>query len=129
MKSNGQSSIEFIILVGAAMVFFIGFMVYLESNISEKDKESMNFAVTSLATAVRGEIELASQASEGYSRTFTLPEKIIDKDYGIALVENSIYVHTLDGRYALSLPVEPVNGSVMKGNNVIRKQNGGIYLN
>lgn len=129
MKNKAQSSVEFIILVGAVMFFFIGFLIYIESNLAVKEREFINNELMGLASDVKKEIELAHVASEGYSRKFSIPEKINGNDYEIQIIENSVYVRTFDGKYALSLPVNAVTGNAVKGENLIRKENGRVYLN
>lgn len=126
---KAQSSIEFMILTGAVLFFFIGFLVYLQSNVSEKEHERVNAALRDVVLDVQDEINLAAQSSEGYHRDFTIPPDVLGKNYSIIVLNGTIYANTLDGTAALSLPVEQLNGALKIGTNTLRKIGSIIYLN
>ncbi len=126
---RGQSSIEFLILVGAVLFIFIIFLGLFQQNIGQKTIEKRNHEVTELALTVQNEINLASEASNGYRRQFTIPQKILGSDYDINITSGSVYVRTRDGKHALAIPVQNVTGDMNKTINNIRKVNGTIYLN
>lgn len=127
--AKGQTSIEFVILVGAVLFFVVTFLFYLQTNVQENDQERVAFLLRDTALTVQEEINLASKSAEGYSRTFTLPQDIVGHNYTIQIVSGLAYIRTSDGKNALSFPVSNITGDVQKGNNVIQKSNGMVYLN
>jgi len=129
MKSKSQSSIEFIILIGAILFFFSALLLVFNENIGEKSKANREKEFHEIALVVQNELNLAAETSDGYQRTFYLPERILNVDYTINLTENSIYIRTIDGKYAASFPAPNVTGQIIKGPNIIIKSKGVIYLN
>lgn len=128
-EKKAQSSIEFLILVVAVLFFFVVFLFGLQNNIGDKTRERNNLEFKELALTVQDEINLALEASEGYSRHFNIPEKLINRNYEINIVSGTVYVRTLDNEFALALPVGNVTGNINKGDNFIRNINGRIFLN
>ena len=126
---KSQSAIEFVILLGAMIFFFVGISYAFYTNISEKTQKQKTLEFEETAKTVRIEIELASSSTNGYERIFTIPEKITNTDYNITLVENYIYIQSYDQKNSLALPVKNVTGQIQKGNNLIRKLNGEVFLN
>ena len=126
---RGQSSIEFLILVGAMLFIFVLFLGLFQQNIGKKTIEKRNYALTELALTVQNEIALASEASDGYSRTFEIPSNILGSNYDINISSGLVYARTTDGKHALALPVQNVTGDINKTLNTIKKINGTIYLN
>jgi hypothetical protein len=129
MKSKSQSSIEFIILIAFVLFFFVVFFIFIQARMSDDIRSKQDKAVEEVALTVQDEINLASGASEGYSRVFSIPDKIGNVDYSVSLVGNSVYVQTQDNRSAILLPVASITGNIIKGANEIRKVNESIYLN
>ncbi|MEM3074453.1 MAG: hypothetical protein QW727_00725 [Candidatus Pacearchaeota archaeon] len=126
-NKRGQGIIEFIVIFGAILFFFVLFLGVISGNINEKNKEKENIIVQNIALNVREEIALASKSSNGYSRKFNLPQTIIGKNYEVKIVNNSIYVYTEDTGVLYN--IVPVNGEILKGENIIKKENGEVYLN
>ena len=127
MKS--QSSIEFIVIVGAVLLIFITTIGFLQKSISEKKIEKRNFEFQEFAQNIQNEINIASKATDGYQRTFSIPEKIEGMGFQIRLIEESVYLNSSQAKYAISLPVTNVTGQLREGSNTIKKINRTIYLN
>ena len=128
-NKKAQSAIEFIILIMFLLFFFILFFVSIQESMSDKVKEQKNLVVKEIASTVQDEINLASKASDGYSRKFKIPEKISNQDYYLSITGEMVYLKTLDEKSAIALPVPEITGQVIKGENTIRKENGVVYLN
>ena len=124
-----QSAIEFLILVGAVLFFIIIFIYAVQSNITGKVVEEINIAIKEIAFTLQDEINLAAESVDGYYREFKLPEKALNKDYEISIIDGFVHVKTFDEKYALSLPIQDVVGQPKVGLNAIKKENGTIYLN
>lgn len=125
----GQSSLEFVIVVGAMVFFFIVLLAGISEQQGIKAAQERAFLVKDLAIGVQQELVLAAGAREGYERVFTLPQTLINQEYNISLVSGAVYVATADGKHSLALPVPPANGTLVKGDNKIRKQSGGVLVN
>lgn len=128
-SKSSQSAIEFLILTGFLLFSFTVFFVAIQGNMSDKLKERQEIAVKNIAVAVQDEINLASQSMDGYYRQFKIPEEINGKDYEINIIEGLVYLKTLDGKYAIALPVQNVAGDLVKGTNTIKKENEVVKLN
>ncbi len=128
MKKS-QSAIEFVVLVSGVFFFIIALSAVFQQKISQKTNENRDIEILDLALAMQNELNIAARASDGYSRQFNIPQKIIGIDYGIALVGNSIYLNTTDGKHAMLLEAQNTTGQFVKGTNIIRKVNGEIFLN
>ena len=128
-KKNGQSAIEFMILIGATLAFFIAFLVALETQQTDQILEKRNSAVKEIALTVQSEIAIASAARDGYQRTFTLSPDIYSLPYNITIVNDLVYIQTLNGKHTIALSVKNVSGQPIIGKNTIRKSSGGVFLN
>ena len=128
--SKAQSAIEFMIITGAMLLFFVSMLLVFQQNLSLKAKEKRQFEVQEIVLKVQNEINLAAASTDGYYRNFTIPEKIINVDYSISTDEGAVYIITDDGKHAMALPIPSVAGNgIRKGSNIIQKQNSIIYLN
>ena len=124
---RAQAAVEFLIIMGIALFFFTTFFLVIQKNTEEKNLEKEIILVEDLALKVQGEINLASKASDGYSREFKIENTILGKEYNISIADRRIYVKT--DKAATSYKISDVKGNIQKGVNVIRKNNGTIYLN
>ena len=126
-NSKAQGAIEFVVLFGAVLFFFIMFFSIIQMNISDKNKEKEQIIVQNVALNVQDEISLASGSTDGYSRTFSIPQNILGEDYGITVANG--YVNVTLKKFVVFYKVSVVQGSIQKGDNFIKKENGNVYLN
>jgi len=129
MNNKVQSAIEFVILVGVIFFFFISFLFAVQLNIYDKARDSRKLVIQEIALTMQDEINLAADSSDGYYRKFEIPEKVANLDYEINITAGTVYVRTINGKHALALPVTNVVGQPNITVNVIRKENGVVYLN
>lgn len=129
LLKKGQSAIEFIMLVAGVLLFFTIFFMILQNNTEMKYTEKNNLLIKQTAHKIKDEIDLATTASEGYSRVFKIPEKIGNREYNATIQEGMIYLITHDEKYAIAIPTKPVNGNLEIGENLIEKKNKEVYLN
>jgi hypothetical protein len=128
-QKKAQSSIEFIVLIGFVLFFFVIFMLIIEENMSLKRYQSQSSKIKELAVDVQDELNLALGASDGYQRNFFIPDQVAGLDYQINITEEMVYIRTDNGKHAIALPVANATGDVRKGMNQIKKENGEIKLN
>ena len=129
LSKSAQSSIEFVILVGAVLFFFTVFFLLIQENMLDKINERKNILLKETALTVQNEINLALGSNDGYLRFFKIEDKIGNQDYEIEIVNDMVYLKTSDNKNAIALPVAKINGQVQKGTNKIEKKEGEIFLN
>ncbi len=127
LTKKAQGVIEFIILFGVALLFFVVIIATIQESQSQKNKEKERLIAQNVALDIQDEINLAAESSDGYERNFTTPENIIGLDYTINVSQGYIFL-TL-GDYVVDYNVVQVVGQIQKGNNLIKKENGTVYLN
>src|SRR3989344_6541888 len=92
VNRRAQSSIEFVILVGAVLFFFITLLFVFQQTLSSKLLQQRNTEFLELAKNVQNEIALAAGTSDGYQRNFFIPDKIFGVDYAIIIQDEVIYI-------------------------------------
>ncbi|MEK6895224.1 MAG: hypothetical protein AABX48_01770 [Nanoarchaeota archaeon] len=127
--NKSQSSVEFMIVVAAGFFILVVFLIVLQSNILDKTKEKINLEMNQVAITVQNEINLATSASNGYKRTFILPSVVGGMNYTLNISGNILQISTTNGNFALGVSVLPVQGNIKKDSNIIRNQNGTVFLN
>ena len=126
---KGQSIIEFIVLIGAMLFFFTLILLAVNQKVDEKRYEDEDSKIRQIAILIQSELALARGATDGYYRTFYIPEKINGFDY--------ILTHDIDGnrisikteRISASYEIANSLGTLKKGENNITKINGITYVN
>jgi len=130
MKSRkNQSAVEFFILIGVLLFIFLIFLYLFQGNLFEKTEKRKDDMVRETALSIQNEISLASEASDGYMRTFEIPSTLLGSNYEANITSGFVYVRTSDGSHAISLPVLNITGDLRISTNTIKKVNGIIYLN
>lgn len=124
---RGQGAIEFVVIFGALLAFFIIFFSIVQLNIADKNEDKERVIAQSVALDIQNEINIAAEASEGYIREFSIPQSILGKDYDVNILQGRMHFD-MEG-YSTSYQVSNVTGSLIKGNNIIRKKNGEVTLN
>jgi len=127
MSIKSQGAIEFLIISGIVIFMFTVFFVAIQANTEERNKENEAIIIKNLALSVQDEIFLALKSSDGYIREFQIPQLISGKDYEISIIDN--FVHVKTSQNAVSLKLDDFTGNIKKGINIIKKQNGKVYLN
>ena len=124
---RAQGASEFIIIFGFVLFFFVVFFAIINQNQVEKNKDKEKIIIKNVALDVQDEIALAAQSSEGYYRQFVIPTNILGREYDIMVFGDIVYANTSD--YGISYTIFEVQGNLSKGTNIIKKQNGTVYLN
>ena len=126
---NTQSSIEFIILIAFLLLFFVVFFEVIQGNLSDKMREKRDAEINDIAVTVQDEINMAFKSGDGYLREFRIPEKLMGESYEIKIISDRVYIRTLDNRNSILLPISAVSGQPVAGQNIIKKENGLVYIN
>ena len=122
---------EFMILSGIALISAIIFIASLSYNKNLYNTKDF-FIVKDVALKIQNEISITSDVEDGYSREFTLPAKINNKDYNISIRNNNtLIVWTNTSLFAAN--ILNITGSLKKeeSNNInkITKSSGAVYVN
>ncbi len=120
---------EFVLLVSVIIFFFAIFFVVISEKTGSRIAEKNNLEIKYIAFVVQDEINLASESSEGYYRKFRVSKDINGQAYNLSVINEMIYVKTLNNKYAIALPILPISGQVVLGENIIEKKEGIVYLN
>ncbi len=139
---RGQSSLEFIILIGFVIIIFLGFAAVIESRIVEQQTTNKQKLLVQLADKIEHELLLAEQVRAGYGREFELPRTLGAQPYNITLEGDDTliitsgeeeYIRFLSVNVTLYPPSTPrllVNASVNPPRIIIRKNKWGhLFIN
>jgi len=124
---KSQGAMEFIILAGFLLFMFILISGVVFDRTMYTNRKRDIILGEDLVTKAQKEINLAARVLDGYSRNFTLPQKLGSKDYTIFIIGQEVTVRTDKGDFWRVIP--NVTGDIHKGINKINKTNGTIYLN
>lgn len=118
---------EFMMFFGIAIILFIVFIgiTSARGQIFSSDKEAE--IAKDYAKIIQSEIIIASQVSDGYYREFYVKNQSDGIKMNITNRANRIYVSTKN--HEINLKIPEVEGNIIYGKNIIRKENGKIYLN
>ena len=127
-KWKAQMSTEFMfififllaltMLVAAAAVWNTG-GVYLSTVELEARK------VLSLA---KGKLDTTFLEGDGFSTTFTLPQKIMSLDYSINISSRFVFLEAGNQTYSALLLSNSTSGSLKKGQNTVKNLNGQLVI-
>ena len=122
-----QTAIEFIFLVGVAFSLTIIFLVATRSQLKELTTTEEIILVRDVGSKVQNEINLGARVEDRYTRVFEIPKKLETRDYNITINDNILVVATKNEEYVAIIP--RVVGNIQKGNNIIKRIEGVVYLN
>lgn len=130
---KGQSSIEFLTLVIFAMILFALFYGEVLKKNNEVLINKIDAEGSLIVDKVANEINIAITQGDGYSKDFSLPEKIYSYDYNITTSSNMVFVEWIRNEKQDSkssrIIIENVTGLFKAGTNTIRNVYGVVYAN
>ena len=89
---RSQSSVEFIIFTGLAIIILIVFAIvnlaYLNNTLKQRDLGNAQ----DLAELIKNEINLASRVESGYIRIYTLPLIIENRQYNLVIQDREVFI-------------------------------------
>lgn len=121
---KGQTSFEFLVLLGFMLIVFATFFLLMQQFVISGNERQVRDALIVIAHGVRDEILTANQVHTGYSREFTIPQEVLGQEYEIEIVGDELLAITRDPvyfEYLVFLPfvVEIENIGGVGGNNLL----------
>ena len=127
-RVRGQTSIEIILLMGFLFFIFLIFLGFFNAQLAERNDERESHLLRDVSQQIQNEIRLAYNTKDGYSRSFTVPEKLNNYiEYDVQVIGDSLLTNTSKYQYVMN--IHPITGAVVKGENQIKKVNRTIIVN
>jgi len=127
IKKNSQISIEFMMMSGLALITAIIFVSVSLAQAKNLQQTKELLLLKDIALKIQKEVSIASYTEDGYSREFELPEKVVDRNYNISMVNGTLIVWTNASSYFVR--VFNITGQLKKEKNTITKTSGIVYVN
>ena len=128
MHKISQSAVEFIALASFMILVTLTLLAIISSSVIDAKEEGNRKTAVDIAEFVYKEIDTARPLSDGYIRTFSIPQTINGINYTVNITDNrELIVNYLDNEHVKFLPAN-ISGNISKGMNEVRKINGIIYL-
>ena len=127
-RRRGQSSIEFVFLLGVGMAIFLAFFIMIQQNVLSATAAHQAERLREIKNIVLAEFDIAQSTLPGYSRTFSIPPAIEGDNYSIALYDAEELVLNYNSIEIVTFLTFNVTGNVSKGQNTITKNASGIFV-
>jgi len=118
---------EFIMLIILAFMIMVVFTVISRDRMVDLRKQEEYTALKDVSFSVQSELVIATNVEDGYRRVFATPETLDGINYTLEVVEEYLIARSANHEYTVKVPA--FQGSVAKGNNTVRKEEGEVYLN
>lgn len=126
-RLKSQVAMEFIMLVFLAfMIMMIFTVVGRDRMVDIRQKEEYE-SLKDVTLAIQSELIIAANVEDGYIREFGLPGSLDGVNYTILI--QSGYIITESENHEYLVKTSSVSGNATIGANIIRKENGVVYLN
>lgn len=130
-NNKSQVAIEFLLLLGLAIVMTIVILAVISMLTVDKTDEKSYYEVDDLGVSLQQEITLSFELEDGYYRKLDIPMKINGRDFTIF---NNI-TSTYNGYFTLTYKTQelyyaipPLHGNLIKGVNILIKENNTLYV-
>jgi len=126
-QNKSQVSFEFVVVLFVVILVTAVFGVIAGDRLLELQFEQNTVRMQQVSIVVKNEIDIAHTVEPGYVRTFSLPYYLGNHNYSITIQNDFVIVSLKERKYALA--VQPVDGVLKKGPNVIESFEGSVVLN
>ncbi len=123
--SRAQIAVEFTIMAALAVVVGTVFLSIATASLKESAERERTEAMNDIAYTIQDELILATQAEDGYERTFTVPGRAGRFTYSLTSLEDAVLLES--GTVRITYPLPNTTGTITKGENTVRK-NGGVTI-
>lgn len=132
---RGQTSIEFLILLGFMLIVFTSFFAFTGKMVERNNQEIIRHSLITTGDKIIEEFSVANQVRDGYQRTFSLPRTVGEQTYSVQILQKQeLVVNTSLLERVFFLPFNvTVNGADsgflnVGGENTITKDDGDIDI-
>ena len=126
---RGQSSFEFLAIMGVLFLVVMGAFGFVQNRMYSVVKEKNDETMEGVANIIRSEFSLAASINGDYYRKFSLPQTVDGLNYTISLKGGSDVVISVEESNNVIFLNQNVTGTIVKGENYIKKVNGNISVN
>jgi hypothetical protein len=127
LTRHAQVAFEFVILVAVVFTALIVFTSFVRDNFQQVQSDTDYFRLKDVALSVKSELSLAVALEDGYQRAFFIPLTLDGLAYGIYRENGYLIFNSSETEYQVTVPA--YTGTLVKGNNIIRKQDGLVEVN
>lgn len=132
LSRRAQVAIEFIFMLGMALILMIAFLAVISTVLEEENRKAKEELFTDLGLYVQRELVFAESREQGYERTFIVPpdgqnDTFASHPYTMAIQERTLVITTSDQTY--TFPIPNITGQILIGNNTIYHENDTLILN
>ena len=132
-KTNAQFAIEFVVLIAFMFLVFVAILTLITSQVLQSKESEKESIAQDIAELVVNEVDIAKSLADGYSKTFSLPDKINGNGYDIKIIDNRELVVKYLGVEHVSFLPEKVCGNVFEPltepDNRLDKENDVVCIN
>jgi hypothetical protein len=123
---KSQIAIEFVIFMGAGLVFLIGFVIAITALGADKVDEKAYYKLNDFGASIQSEIILASEVNEGYTRTIFIPRSVEGIPFTMNNTNSHLFVHYKKEQLHYAIP--NTLGMLQQGYNTLRNNNGTVVI-
>jgi hypothetical protein len=128
-NKKAQFANEFLICVGLSIFIMIIFIAIISGEFKNlTNKKDFHF-IRDFGLSLQRELIIANEVNDGYIRKINIPQNIKNFNYEINKIDNVIIITSTFSNKQHIFFVPYYNGSFKKGINIIKKENGVIYVN
>ena len=127
---RGQTSLEFMFLVGFMFVIFAIFFIVIQQRTVEVAAQRDYVSLKELSNIVKNEVRNAQLFQDGYKKGFYIPPLIYGRQYLINVSEDHAELFfNLTGIEYLDFLDNATYGNLTSGQNTICKKEGSVHFN
>ena len=125
-KQKSQISVEFMLLLAVAAMFFIIISSYVSIQIRSSNQEHSEMEIQQLGQSVQRKIFAASSMEEGFLMTFEIDDELNGKSYSLYLLSDNLYVEQDDIQKIFALP--DVSGTISPGEITLTRTSSEVVI-
>ena len=131
-QTRSQIAIEFIFMIGMALILMLIFLTVIYTLTGEKQDAARDERFNDLGQSIARELQLAQTVHEGYVRTIVIPPADLNQtfasdDYTLALDETYLTIATGAQTYTFKVP--NTTGTLVIGANSVHNIDGKVMVN
>ena len=118
---KGQSSIEFMVLLGFAILVVSVILVLINADAERRQRAQNELVVQELFDLIDGEIRLATISMANYSRSFFIPPTLEGREYQVNITDGRDVVILFKEEQYVNFLNQTIAGEIEIGQNTITR--------